>query len=110
MEREDLSLLVDGCRAAIEGLERAQEAPPLMVLREADLVQRAVVDMRDVLIERLRQDDTAAAARWRAALDRINLALSLIVGLEYPMGGIPRESAKQARAVLQSVLDEGLLG
>jgi hypothetical protein len=109
MEHEDLSLLANHCRTAIEGLERAQEAPPLMVLREADLVQRAVVDMRDLLIERLRQDDTAAAARWRAALDRINVALSLIVGLEYPMGGIPRESAQQAREVLKSLLDEELL-
>ncbi len=107
MEQTNVSSLVDQCRAAIEGLERAQTAPPLMALREADLVQRAVVDIRDALIERVRQNDTAA--REHAALDRVNAALSLIVGLEYPIGGIPRESAKQAREVLQSVLDEGLL-
>ncbi len=97
--------MVDQCQTAIEGLERAQAAPPLMVLREADLALRAAIDVRDTLIEQLRHRDTPSATRVRAALDRVNVALSLMVALEYPTGGIQREAAKQAHTVLKSLLD-----
>ncbi len=109
MENPNVSL-IDQCQTAIEALERAETAPPLMVLREADLALRAAVNMRDTLIAQWRQGDLAAAARVRTALDRVNVALSLMVGLEYPSAGILRESAKQAHDLLSSLLDEGLLG
>ncbi len=98
---------VEQCRTAIEALARAQQSPPLLVLREADLALRATVRLRDALIERLRRDD--ASPHWRVALDHVNVALSLIVALEYPTGGIQREAARQARDVLKRVLDQGLL-
>ncbi len=107
MENQDVSS-IDECRTAIEGLERAQQAPPLLLLREADLALRATVRLRDALIEHLRRGNASPNAR--AALDRVNVALSLIVALEYPTGGIQREAARQAHDALKCVLDEGLLG
>lgn len=109
MENQNISMR-DQCRTAIEGLERAETAPPLLLLREADLALRAAVNLRDTLIAQWRQDDGGSVPRVRTALDRVNVALSLMVGLEYPTGGIERQAAKQARALLVSLLDEGLLG
>jgi hypothetical protein len=41
----------------------------------------------------------------RHTLDGVNVALSLIVGLEYPMGAIPRKMLENARATLQAALE-----
>jgi hypothetical protein len=94
---------------AVAELERALRLPPRELGEEVDEAERTVVRLRDCLIDRLRQDSaTAEAPRWRAALDRVNAALSLIVGVEYPAAGLQRKSLEQARDTLKAVLAEGL--
>ena len=96
----------DSCREAIRLLDEALEKPPAELKAEVDVAERAVAALRDELIERGR---AAPDASIRAALDHVNVALSLVVGLEYPMGGLQREMLIQARSALQSTLDSGTI-
>ena len=74
---------------------------PADLKAEVDSAERAVAALRDELIERLR---AAADPRTRDALNTVNVALTLVVGLEYPMGGVQREMLEQARDALQATL------
>ena len=87
------------CGDAIRLLSDALDKPPAELKAEVDVAERAVVAIRDALIERLR---TAPTDRARSNLERVNVALSLIVGLEYPMGGLDRSMLEQARSILQA--------
>ena len=101
--------LAEECREAVAMLERALQEPPGALSEDVDVAERVVARMRDRLIEVLREGPQAAdAARQRAALDRVNAALSLIVGVEYPAAGIQRKVLEQARDALKEVLAEGL--
>ena len=91
----------DLCREAIQLLSDAIDKPPTELKAEVDEAERAVVALRDELIERWR---ATSAVDVRQALDSANVALSLIVGLEYPMGGLQRGMLDEARTVLQSAL------
>jgi hypothetical protein len=59
--------------------------------------------MRDELIEMLRNNATEAI---QSNLEQANVALSLLVGLEYPLGGLDRQMLDQARTALRSVSSE----
>lgn len=91
---------------AIRLLDEALGKPPAELKAEVDVAERAIAALRDGIIERWR---TAPEPRLRAALDHVNAALSLVVGLEYPLGGLQRDLLKQARSALQSALDSGAL-
>ncbi len=95
--------MADECRAAIAALERAHAAPPFQFTRESDAALRSAVAVRDELIAQLEPGDATA----HAALDQVNIALSIIVGLTYPAAGLPRETIQHARSALQTAL--GLL-
>lgn len=88
-------------REAVRLLNAAADTSPAELKAEVDEAERALVGVRDALINRLRTvpDDDA-----RAALKRVNMALSLVVGLEYPMGGLQRTMLKDALTVLQAPL------
>ena len=59
---------------------------------------------------RARENDSGEAeARWRAALRHVNSALSLVVGIEYPAGGIQRDMLKQAGGALGALLEQEML-
>ncbi len=97
------------CREAIANLERAMIAPPLQLTRDASAAVRNIVKMRDRIIEWQRQDGTGSdAERRQKALDRLNAALTLAVGAEYPSTGARRKPIEQARDLLQSILVDGL--
>jgi hypothetical protein len=100
----------DLCRRAIELLDDALGKPPQQLKAEVDEVERAVAALRDNLIERVRQSESPLAvdAPLRRALDRSNVALSLIVGIEYPVGGVQRGLINDARATLFSLCSDGL--
>jgi hypothetical protein len=86
-------------------LDQALYHPPMQLGKEVDDVEQMVTRLRDTLIHHLRRNSTSSAApRWRAALARINMALSLIVGVEYPAAGIQRSSIEQARDTLAQML------
>jgi hypothetical protein len=93
------------CDQALRLLDEALDKPPAELKAEVDAAERAVVALRDHLIGRRRESPTDQV---RTSLDRVNQALSLIVGLEYPVGGIQRPLLEQARAVLQAARDAGL--
>jgi hypothetical protein len=92
----------DLCRQAIQLLDAAIEKPPAELKAEVDVAECGVVAVRDALIERLRSGSNADT---RSALDHVNAALSLVVGVEYPVGGLQRGMLEQARAALQATLD-----
>jgi formate-dependent nitrite reductase membrane component NrfD len=102
--------LMHQCEEAVEALDKALNLPPQQLGKEVDQVENMIVQMRDRLIEQLRQDgSSAAAAQWRTALEHLNAALSLVTGVEYPAAGIQRSSLEEARDVLVQVLEDHLL-
>ncbi len=106
---QDRATLQRYCREAIEALDRALSLPGNKVGEPVDEGERAAVRLRDGLIDLLRaesgSDDGAAS---RSALKQVNAALSVIVGVEYPVGGVQRKRVQLARDTLQSVLDGDL--
>jgi hypothetical protein len=102
--------LAEQCRHAAGLLARAQMDQPRHLSEDVDEAERAVVFLRDRLIGELRgAAGNAEAARWRAALTHVNGALSLVVGVEYPAGGVQRTLLGQAEGALQSLLGTELL-
>jgi hypothetical protein len=99
------SSLAEVCDEAIRLLEDALKKPPAELKQEVDVAERAVVALRDGLIEQRRE---SPGEQVQSSLDEVNVALSLIVGLEYPMGGLQRQMLDQARGVPQGVRAERL--
>lgn len=91
----------DLCGEAIRLLDDALQKAPTELKAEVDVAEQSVAMLRDELIERLR---AAADPHTRRALDKVNVALTLVVGLEYPMGGLQRSMLEQARTTLQEAL------
>jgi formate-dependent nitrite reductase membrane component NrfD len=98
------------CQQAVDRLKQALHEPPSCLGKDVDAVEQIVTQLRDRLIHRLRQTGSSPeATRWQTALERINAALSLIVGVEYPIAGIQRTAIAQASATLAQVLTDRLL-
>jgi hypothetical protein len=95
---------------AVALLEEVLGVIPRNRYEEVDRAERAIVRLRDGLIERLRrEEDVGQVTRLHKALDQANIAISLITGVEYPGAGIQEESLQQAREVLQRLSDDGIL-
>ena len=92
----DLRQVRDDCLAR---LDHALGLPPDKLGQEVDVAEREVARLRDALIERLRRGELTD----RQALDKTNAALSLIVGVEYPVAGLHRKSLEQARDTLREL-------
>ena len=102
--------LDDQCGQAIDKLDRAMRLHPRELEKELDQIQRDVVRLRDQLIDRLRLPQASpASGKLHVALERVNIALTLIVGVEYPATSIQRSALEQARDTLKKVLSAGLL-
>ncbi len=102
-------LLREDCRAAAAALDRALNSSPQELTQQADFAERKVVRARDNLIHRLRVDGNSSnSVRWHEILDQLNVVLSLIIAVEYPLGAIQRQPAEQARDILKSLVDKGL--
>ncbi len=91
----------DRINKIISKLEDARNRPVAELERDLDEAQLLIVELRDSLIERLRRDERNG--ELRNCLDRSNLALSMIIGLEYPLGGFHREKIKQAEKVVKEL-------
>jgi hypothetical protein len=89
------------CARALSLLESARKRPPAELSSEVDDAERLLVGARDALIERLRHDSGSP----RGALDHLNAALSLVVGVEYPGAGIQRSVLDQAGQAIRAALD-----
>jgi hypothetical protein len=96
------------CRQVIEELERAAKLHARDIEKEIDQIQRDIARLRDALIDRLRHAKIDSdSGRREAGLDEVNIALSLIVAVEYPVTSIQRSVLDQAAQVLKKVLAEG---
>lgn len=93
------------CDEAIRVLDDALTKPPTELKAEVDVAERAIVGLRDSLIARRRE---APSEQVQARLDEVNTALTLVVGLEYPMGGLLRDMLQQARSLLEAARSAGL--
>ena len=107
---EKNAALHDLCDRARTMITAALQQQPPQLGQEVDEIERTIVYLRDALIARLRQEQVSGAdtARTRRALDPVNTALSLVVGVEYPAGGIQRKLLEQAGTALATVPAEAL--
>jgi hypothetical protein len=98
-------------RQAVEMLNKALNASTQEIGSETDRIERGVVELRDALIGQSRQvAEPGEVARVRLALRKVNAALSLIVGVEYPVKGHHRELLEQARTLLLDLDREDVAG
>ena len=96
--------LVQLCREAKKEIDKAYDKPPLKLGQEVDFAEVRIVRLRDCLIDELRgETDPSEQTRLKSLLDRVNVALSYVVGVEYPTAGIHRQLLEQARTVLKDV-------
>ncbi len=98
---EDLQRL---CREAADELDSAYRMKPRKLGKEVDFAETRIVRLRDCLITRLRRGNGSQdALRWRPVLDRVNMALSFVVSVEYPVRAIHRKHLEEARKILNDV-------
>ncbi len=89
-------------KAVVASLDRLLEASPYPRFQELGTAEQAIVRLRDDLIERLRQDGASdETPRLRGLLNRANIAISLVVGVEYPAAGVKRQLLEMARDALK---------
>jgi tryptophan synthase beta subunit len=98
--------LREECEEALQAVEAALHAEgPVPEMEEADELERKVVRLRDTLIELLRHDLGGTERHsLRTALDRVNAALSVVAGVEYPSKGPQRELLLEAKKGLRPLL------
>ncbi len=94
----DVAALV---RTAVATLEEAARERPAGSGYRVDLGERAVVAVRDALIERQRAGESV-----RGQLTRANTALSLIAGVEHPAVGIQLGPLREARDLMREAASE----
>src|ERR1051325_1900654 len=99
MSPEDQHLFTKRRRQIAEKLERAATLQPREILAEIDQIWRGLVVVRGDLMSHCRRGNGAADA-MRAQLEQVNVALSLVVAVEYPVTSIQRSALKQSREVL----------
>lgn len=84
-------------------LSSAKKYPPEKLGSEVDSAQVTMVHLRDYLIDRLREATETDREDIRQVLNKTNIALSLIVGVEYPATGIKRNLIDEAEKVLGQI-------
>jgi len=99
------SSFTERCRQIAAQLERSVEHHPREIEKEADEIERELVQLRNDLIVQCREKrpgiDREHAQR---RLEYVNIALSLVVAVEYPLTSIQRSALKQARETLETFL------
>jgi hypothetical protein len=89
------------CRRALEQLDRLSTLQPREIQAEIEDISRTLAGLRDRMIDRLRRG--ADPAGDRHTLDRINVALSLVIGVGYPVTGVQRKHLENARSVMAEI-------
>ena len=106
--KERQKLWADQSGEATATLEQLLVIRPHLRYQEVDVAERAIVRLRDNLIDQLRQENSETEARrLRTKLERLNVAISLIVGVEYPAAGIQQQLLDQAYDALKEALADG---
>jgi hypothetical protein len=90
-------------------LEELLNLEPHKRYQEVDVAERAIAQLRDVLIGKLRSmQESPEKNQTRTVLERVNVALSLVVALEYPATGIQQGPLQHAYDYLKETSLEGL--
>jgi hypothetical protein len=87
---------------ALAALDRADEEPSDQLSEAAATALRAVVRLREALLDR---PSSQSAPRPRVWLDATNVALSLISSVAYPAGKLDRSGLRQGRAALAALVE-----
>ncbi len=89
---------------ALQILDDLLATPPRERHQIIDHSEHAIVRLRDCLIESCRQETAGSeASALRSALDQVNIAVSLITGVEYPGTGMQEKPMVQARDILKAL-------
>ena len=89
---------------AIDRLKEAYDLPPARLTYQVDLAEKAVVQLRDILIERFRDIQKPSEGKeFGKILEQVNLALSFITGIEYPAAGIRRSGIEETKKILEKL-------
>ncbi len=103
-ECQEEAILTQLCQEAVQALDDLLATPPRERHQIVDHSEHAIVRLRDCLIERCRQETTGGqASALRSALDQVNIAVSLITGVEYPGTGMQEKPMLQARNILKAL-------
>ena len=102
MPSEDKPSFTKRCRQIAEELERSATLHPREIQKKIEQIERELVTMRDELILHCRQED-GTAAPMQAQLEQVNVALSLVVAVEYPVTSIQRSALKQSHELLKKI-------
>jgi len=90
------------CRQIAERLDRSAERPPREIEKAMDEIGSELARLRDDLIVQCRTHSDSGLAQRR--LEYVNVALSLVVAVEYPATSVQRSALKQARETLENLL------
>ncbi len=91
-------------RTALAAIDYCIARVPLECLSDVDVAEKSVNRLRDGLIADLRRAEPSRPREvLRPALDHANIALSLIVGVEYPATGSQRQGLEMARDTLKGI-------
>ena len=102
MPSEDKPSFTKRCRQIAEELERSATLHPREIQKKIEQIERELVTMRDELILHCRQED-GTAAPMQPQLEQVNVALSLVVAVEYPVTSIQRSALKQSHELLKKI-------
>lgn len=90
----------DARTRALAALDRAMDEPPADAKDDLTEAVRSVAALRDELAGAWRRTE---AAEDRRRLDAVNAILSLLAGLEYPLGGMKWKRLGEARDSLRTM-------
>ncbi|HEY1374786.1 MAG TPA: hypothetical protein VGH50_20100 [Candidatus Binatia bacterium] len=93
----------DQRQAIVAALDEAMKADAAEMKRRTDRIQRDLAALRDALIENLRRAYAGGAPGDHAALKAVNVALSLLMSVEFPVTSIQASSLEKARKELAQV-------
>jgi menaquinol-cytochrome c reductase iron-sulfur subunit len=97
----DREHMATNLREAGAAIDAALADFPKDVNSKLDPAERALTRLRDALIVRLR-----AGQKVVATLEKTNVCLSLVMGMEYPQGGAKKPPLEQARALTHTLAAE----
>ena len=102
MPSEDKPSFTKHCGQIAEELERSATLHPREIQKKIEQIERELVTMRDELILHCRQE-AGTAAPMQAQLEQVNVALSLVVAVKYPVTSIQRSALKQSHELLKKI-------
>lgn len=95
------SRVAQHCAYVVGKLENAMQMKASELQSETDTAIRALVRLRDHVIDRMRAEEESGKGEWKEFLDQVNIAISYTAAVEYPLTGIHRKMMAQAGEILK---------